>query len=458
LVVPSRPFLARVVDPRWLVIGLILAGPLAGCQLMPGMDNQKAGLNVQRLSVATTRPTKELYKELAPALTANGQLIAFWTPSNLVSEDTNNANDVFVQDRQAGSIERVSVAADGTQARGPSQNAAVTPDGRFIAFESRAANLTAGDTNNSVDVFVKDRQSGAVERVSVAADGDQANGGSYRPVLSADGRYVAFWSDASNLVPDDENGTYDNGGYDIFVKDRQSGALERVSVSSDGSEGMADSQSPSLSADGRYVAFGSYSSNLVPDDANGVPDIFVKDRQTGAVEQVSVTADGMQGNGGSFWNPVLADDGRYVAFWSEATNLTPDETNGVMDVFVKDRQTGALERASLAANGAEANGPSYSPTLSADGRHVAFWSEANNLVPGDTNGVPDIFVKERHSGAIERISLAGSGAEANGPSYNPIISADGRSIAFWSDASNLTSDDNNGKSDVFVVDRPAANP
>jgi Tol biopolymer transport system component len=440
------------------LVASIPAAGVGGCQLAPGIGSQKTGLNVHRLSIATARPAKEIYKEVGPALAANGQVVAFWTATNLVSDDTNNSSDVFVQDRETGSIERVSVAANGVEARSPSQNAAVSPDGRFVAFESRASNLAPGDTNSSVDIFIKDRQSGAVERVSVGSDGGQANGGSYRPALSADARYVAFWSDASNLVPNDENGTYDNGGYDIFVKDRVTGALERVSVASDGSEGLADSQSPALSEDGRFVAFGSYSNNLVADDANGLPDIFVKDRQSGAVEQVSLAADGTQADGESFWNPALSHDGRYVAFWSEATNLVPGDTNGAADIFVKDRETGALERVSLGASGAEANGPSYNPSLSADGTHVAFWSEASNLVSGDTNGVPDVFIKDRQRGSLERLSLSANATQGNGASYNPTLSADGRLIAFWSDASNLTADDTNGKTDVFLVERPAATP
>src|SRR5207249_2098029 len=140
----------------------------------------------------------------------------------------------------------------------PSLNAALSADGRFVAFESRATNLVPGDTNNSFDIFVKDRQTGAIERASVSASGVQGNGGSYRPALSADGRFVAFWSEASTLVPDDTNASYANGGYDIFVRDRQSGAIERVNVAADGEQALADSVTPAISADGRIVAFGSY--------------------------------------------------------------------------------------------------------------------------------------------------------------------------------------------------------
>ncbi|MBA2448749.1 MAG: PD40 domain-containing protein [Chloroflexi bacterium] len=389
-------------------------------------------------------------------MSAYGELVAFWSgASDLMPGDSNGTLDVFVKDLQSGALEAISVASDGTAGNGPSLNAVLSANGQLVAFESRASNLVAGDANRSSDIFVKDRLTGVVERVSMAADGRDGNDGSHRPALSADGRFVAFWSEAGNLVPDDTNQSYANGGYDIFVKDRQSGALERVSVAADGAEGIADSVAPSISADGRFVAFGSFAANLVPGDTNDVPDVFVKDRLTGAVERVSLTADGAQGDGDSFWNPHISGDGRFVAFWSEASNLVPGDTNGVPDVFVKDRQTGALERISLADQGAEGNGASYNPTLSADGRLLAFWSEAGNLVPDDTNGALDVFVRDRQTGAVEHVSLAADGTASDGASYSPTLSADGRLVAFWSEASNLVAGDSNGKLDVFTVDRSA---
>ena len=432
------------------VVGLTRPG-------VPDIAAQMAGPRVERIGAAAERPTGELYRAYGPALSGYGELVAFWSgASGLMPGDTNGTLDVFVKDRRTGALELVSVAPDGTAGDGPSLNAALSADGRFVAFESRASNLVVGDLNRSSDIFVKDRQTGALERVSVAADGRDGNDGSHRPALSADGRFVAFWSEAGNLVPDDTNQSYANGGYDIFVKDRQSGALERVSVAADGAEGIADSVAPSVSADGRFVAFGSFAPNLVRDDTNDVPDIFVKDRQTGAVERISLAADGTQGDADSFWNPQISADGRFVAFWSEAGNLVPGDTNGTPDVFVKDRQTGALDRISLAADGTGGSGPSYNPTLSGDGRLVAFWSEASNLVAGDTNGTPDVFVRDRHSGTIERSSLAADGTQGGGPSYNPTLSGDGLLVAFWSEASNLVVSEGSRNVDVYTVDRSAS--
>lgn len=446
---------ARVSIPR-LAIAPLAALALVGLARVADArpDQQPGGPRIERTIAAADRPSGQLHRAAGPVLSADGGLLVFWSGAgDLVAGDTNEAIDVFVKDRRGGAIERISVATDSGPGNGPSLNAVVSLDGRFVAFESRATNLVPGDRNRSSDIFVKDRQNGVVERVSVSADGAEGNGGSFRPALSADGRFVAFWSEASTLVPDDTNRTYDNGGYDVFVRDRLSGGIERVSVPVDGAQGNADSVTPTLSADGRFVAFGSYATNLVADDTNGVPDIFVKDRERGAVERISVTADGTQANADSFWNPIISADGRYVAFWSAADNLVPDDTNGATDIFIHDRQTGAVERISLAADGSQGNGASYGPALSADGQLVAFWSEATTLVPEDSNGVADIFVKDRRSGAIERISAASNYAQGDGLSYSPTLSADGRLVAFWSEASNLAPDDANGKSDVFVVDR-----
>jgi|GEM_PF-1585857 len=225
-----------------------------------------------------------------------------------------------------------------------------------------------------------------VQRVSVASGGTQGNGDSGCPSISADGRYVAFQSYASNLVPGDTNGTWD-----VFVHDRLTGQTTRVSVASDGTQGNGDSECPSISADGRYVAFASLASNLVPGDTNGTWDVFVHDRLTGQTTRVSVASGGAQGNSGS-WCPSISADGRYVAFQSYASNLVPGDTNGVLDVFVHDRLTGQTTRVSVASDGTQGDSYSFGSSISADGRYVAFSSLASNLVPGDTNDKPDIFV------------------------------------------------------------------
>ena len=341
---------------------------------------------------------------------------------------------------------RVSVASDGTEGNDVSLGSALSADGRFVAFDSAATDLVAGDTNGVSDVFVHDRQTGTTERVSVASDGAQGNGSSglvtfaFPPALSADGRFVAFVSFATNLVASDTN-----GATDVFVHDRQTATTERVSVASDGTEGNAASAGATLSADGRFVAFHSAATNLVAGDTNGTNDVFVHDRQTGITERVSVASDGTQGNNASSY-PAFSADGRFVAFDSDATDLVAGDTNGTTDVFVHDRQTATTERVSV-------NGFSAGPALSADGRFVAFHSTGSNLVAGDTNGATDVFVHDRQTGTTERVSGASDGTQGNDASAGPALSADGRLVAFHSSATNLVAGDANRAYDVFVHDR-----
>ncbi len=292
------------------------------------------------------------------------------------------------------------------------------------------------------------------ERVSVATGGAQATGTSFTGAISADGRFVAFYSDAINLVSGDTN-----AAFDVFVHDRQTGTTERVSVATGGVQAIGgDSYAPSISADGRFVAFYSLATNLVSGDTNAAFDVFVHDRQTGTTERVSVATGGAEANNTSLY-PVISADGRFVAFWSDATNLVSGDTNAAYDVFVHDRQTGTTERVSVATGGGQATGGSYSPSISADGRFVAFYSLATNLVGSDTNGKADVFVHDRQTGTTERVSVATNGAQATGgDSANPAISADGRFVAFESDATNLIGGDGNGFRDIFVRDRGTSGP
>jgi Tol biopolymer transport system component len=344
----------------------------------------------------------------------------------------------------------VSINSSGVQANNDNTDCSISADGRFVAFTSSATNLVGGDTNGNFDVFVRDRQNGTTERVSVSTGGMEGNGGSTSPSISADGRYVAFFSEASNLVPGDTN-----SAGDIFVRDRQSGTTERVSVATGGAEGNGFSFVSSISADGRYVAFDSGSSNLVPGDTNSRPDIFVRDRQTDTTTRVSVDSSGVQANDYSEL-PRISADSRYVAFKSNASNLAPGDTNNALDIFVHDRQGATTERVSVDSNGVQANGDSGSylfVSITANGRFVAFASSATNLVPGDTNGVMDIFVRDRQSSTTERVSVDSAGGQANGDSANPSLSADGRFIAFESGATNLIGGDTNAAFDVFLRDR-----
>ncbi|MFD8499175.1 TolB family protein [Amycolatopsis sp. NPDC059657] len=333
-------------------------------------------------------------------------------------------------------VDLVSRSQWGTHGDAASWTPVISADGRYVAFPSEASTLVRGDRNGVSDVFVKDLWTGSVDRLT---DGD---GPSYDPpALSADGRYVAFLSGAANLVPGDTNGVDD-----VFVKDRRRGTV--VSVSKGGN--ATSYGSPALSADGRFVAFRSDASNLVPGDTNGVADVFVKDLVTQAIERVSVGADGTQGDKLVSHGIAMSADGRYVVFPSAATNLVPGDTNASVDMFVKDRRTGGIVRANTAADGTQGKSYTLMPSITADGRKVAFVAWGDNLVPNDTEDTPDVFVKDLVTGAISRVNTSSDGTLAEASPLGPVISADGRTIAFSSISSNLVPHDTNKVDDVFV--------
>ena len=302
-------------------------------------------------------------------------------------------------------------SSEPTTASGASFATSLSSDGRYVAFESTAPDLVAGDTNGVSDVFLRDRAAGTVELVSVSSSEAQGSGVSFAPRVSPDGRFVVFESAAPNLVTGDTNGRTD-----IFLRDRQAGTTVRVSVGAGGVGGNFDSYLASVSADGRYVAFQSIASNLVAGDTNGVSDVFVRDLQSGTTSRVSVGAGGAQGTGGDSTLARISADGRYVVFQSAATNLVAGDTNAALDVFVRDRQTGTTTRVSVTNGGAQANAASGEAQISSDGRYVVFTSTGTSLVAGDTNGLSDVFVRDRQAGTTSRVSLLSGGGQADGAS------------------------------------------
>jgi hypothetical protein len=394
-----------------------------------------------------------------PAISANGQVVAFDSAaSTLVPGDTNGQADVFVHDRSTGSTERVSVSTAGVQGNDFSSRPALDGSGNLVVFDSGASNLVTGDTNHALDVFVHDRAAGTTERISVSSSGLQGNGQSNSPSMSDDGRFVSFISSASNLVHNDTNGVED-----VFVRDLVAGTTELVSITSSGQQANSSTTEASISADGRWVAFSSFATNLVPGDTNGHFDVFIHDRQTGLTELVSVSSDETQGDAQST-TPSVSGDGQVVAFWSQATNLVPGDTNGRPDVFVRDRVAGTTERASVSSDEQQGDGNSpeagvrgfvaEGPDITPDGRFVAFSSSSTNLVPGDTNTCPlffdqfpgqcpDAFVRDRVAGTTERVNVASDGTQANDRTVDPAISDDGSVVAFFSAAGNLVPNDTN---------------
>lgn len=378
------------------------------------------------------------------AVSVDGRFVAFHSDaSNLVPGDTNDITDVFVRDRQAGTTRRVSVGPGGAQADSSSRGPDITPNGRFVAFESDARNLVPGDTNNEVDVFLHDTSTGRTRLVSVRGDGVRGGRSSRDPAVSDDGRYVAFVTAAEELTP----GTT-GGGPHIVLRDMQTGTIRLVSARPDGAPGDAFSENPAISGNGLFVAFVSLAANLVPGDTNGEADVFVYDRRTRGLRRASVGQGGVQADrsGGS---PTLSKTGNIVAFASDAGNLVPGDTNGQADVFVRDLEAGTTRRVSVGPGGRQGRRVSRGPlSLSATGRYVAFESLAR-LVDTDSNGRMDVYVHDTVKDTTSRVSVGPGGAQGDRSSDRANISADGRFVAFQSEATNLVPGDTNSVNDIF---------
>lgn len=360
---------------------------------------------------------------------------------------------------QAQVTTRVSVATGGVQANGesPYAGAKLSANGQVVAFRSVATNLVAGDTNGYSDIFVHDRATGITTRVSVATGGAQALGGnSNNPSISADGRYVSFSSNATNLVPGDTN-----NASDVFVHDRAWGTTTLVSADPSGAPGDGVSDSSAISGDGKTIAFRSLATNLVDSPTAG-SQIFVRNVDStglGTTTLVSVDSTGLgYGNGESGLTQVmLSADGNVVGFSSVASNLVATDTNGaVRDVFVRNLALGTTTLVSRSTSGLQGMNSSYGSALSAEGRYVAFASR-NNFVNGDSNNIEDVFVRDTFTNATIRVSVDSAGKQGNAASgysegWGISISADGMRVAFQSLASNLVKGDTNGFEDVFLRD------
>lgn len=400
---------ALTADGRY--IAFQSSAPVGGIIVQDAATGQ-----ARRVSISSTGAAADGWAD-RPAISAAGRFVTFISNArNLVPDDTNGVPDVFVHDRdkdedgvfdEAGAIatERVSISSEGTQMGSPSKLfgiPSISADGRHVVFSTNSPDLVAGDTNRESDVFVHDRKTRTTEIASVTPSGtpgeDASLGVGLPTTISADGRYVCFFSEAQDLVPDDTNGqNRENRGWDVFVRDRQENSTVRVSVADDGSEIPASGPIlgalySSISADGRFVAFISESWDLVPEDSNGDYDVFVHDRDTDengifdesggiSTTRANVSSSGEQANEhdklvifkrGLSNVPSISGDGRFVAFESWATNLVSDDGNGQLDAFLHDRFTGVTDRISVSTIGAETGEGTFFPTLSSGGRHVAF--------------------------------------------------------------------------------------
>lgn len=469
-------------------------------------------------------------------ISANGRFVAYNSyASNLVAGDTNNDSDVFLLDLSTETTQRVSLTASGTQSTGGSSAVAVSNDGQIIVFGSQAADLVPGDTNGFSDLFVRDRAASSTTRISVSSSGGEADFGVqtvFKMLPRAEGIYCN--SGATNLVAGDTNNSIDvfmlplgmnsrpgphitalapglvlpGGSLEIFghgfssiasantvlvgglVANVTSASFSRLvvtvpasavdgpvlvslsdqvgntamlrvgvrrnSVAGSGAQANGASAAFGASTEGRYSLFSSAATNLVAGDTNGYVDVFVKDTVTGRIERISMGLAGAEPNADCV-NPSMSGDGRFIAFESDATNLVAGDTNGVRDIFVYDRARKQMITFSRPLGGGQSNGASRNACFSADGSYVAFESDATNLVSGDTNGVTDVFVAWFIIQCVRfRLSVDSSGNEANGPSHKPRASFSGDVVVFESDATNLVTGDTNGVRDVFVHRRGPA--
>lgn len=483
-----------------------VAGPAGGGDLVFDLDPVGATELVSRSSAGVVGDSNSTNASVS----GDGRYVAFesvstnFDPSMAAQPECHvgaapKCIQVYVRDRATGVTQLVSRSSSGIVASEHSYLPAISADGRFVAFQSDATNLVPGDTNQLADVFVRDLKRGITERVSVSSTGAQmrtnaanalqTNIGNYkRPAISADGSVVAFTSSADGLDPRTHCSPAEFAEFmtllvqapppgrcsvEVYVRDRVRRTTELVSQRADGKP-SSQATSPSLSADGTRVAFAAIDGVTDPQRGCTVnPPCFraiVRDRRTGVTRAASVSSNGVPANWSVFSDSVsVSGDGNRVAFQSEADNLVPGDTNLITDTFVFDLTTGVTVLASAPATSATQPSPPRSPAnnvfdespgaidpatgLSRDGRFVVFNSEADNLVPNDTNAQPDIFVYDLATGATVIVSVGSDGAQGMRVSSFPVISGNGTAVAFQSN-STFASDDDNRHVDVFLHDVP----
>lgn len=386
-----------------------------------------------------------------PAISGNGRFVAFESVGKFTGQDAGTDADVFVHDRRIGKTKRISVKSNGKEVNSAdgSEDASISADGRFVAFASDAA-LTNGDTNDMLDVFVHDRKTGRTKRVSVTSTEQQVLADSEDPAISANGRYVAFDSDGQFTGGDG------NGMADVYERDLRAGTTKRISVNSNGQGVPADSRSPAVSANGRFVAFESDGQLTPQPDYGPTPlldsDVFVRDTKAHKTTRMSLKSNGDEASSVAqiaSRDPAISADGRFVTFRTTGA-FVPGDANGLEDVYIHDRQTARTRVVSVTSSGTPGNAPSgiAAPApLSANGRYVAFESNAD-LVGSDGNGYRDVYIRDRRTGKTKRGSVRSDGGAVDANHQEPAISGDGRFVAFASLGA-FTGDDSGNDFDVF---------
>ena len=354
---------------------------------------------------------------------------------------------IYLHDRVTGETVLVSVSPTGQAPTGNVGNPHISGDGSYVAYDSTAKNLVPGDRNRKTDVFVYDREAATTKLISRNPDGKPANGHSGGPVLSRDGGYVVYHSNARDLVEGDRGGPWG-----VVRTDLVTGTTIVVSLRPDGRRPREDSSALDVSVDGRIVTYRTDSADIAPGDDNGLFDVFAYDVETGTTELVSRAPDGSVADGNSAGGSI-SDDGRFVTFWSDAADLVPPDTLGHYDVYRLDRASGELQRVTVGTGGDPANGWSGQPTISADGTLITFASDATDLGAGGLDAVTDVFVTDLAEGTTEIVTRGRHDTPPDADSEYPFLSADGSVVAYASHASNLVRGDRNDVRDVFVYRR-----
>jgi len=391
------------------------------------------------------------------AISADGRYVGFdSTATNLIAGGNSFAQNVFVHDTQTDLTTLVSKNKDGTDGGNAlSTTPYLSNDGRYVVFSSNASDIVLNDNNGNRDVFLYDMQLNTMKLVSKNNAGTgSANGASFAYDISADGRYIAYESSAADIVANDSNGTYD-----IYIYDAVTDITILASKSKLGT-GTANSASkaPSLSSDGRYVTFYSSATDMASTDTDTKNDVFIYDRVTNVTALVSINTSLAGSGNGNSWNAKISKGANYVTFSSTSSDLVLNDTNNSTDVFLYDVTTSQITLVSKNTTGTgTGNGYSYSPMISSNGQFVTYSSQASDLVSADTNANQDIFLYDSQLDSNVLVSSNVTGIDsANGYSTCNTISSDGRYILFSSSATNITLISNNEGPetfDAFIYDR-----
>jgi len=432
---------------KWLLVLVLMAAIISTAVLHSRASTVR---NIELISIqgGATQGDNDCFNS---AISDDGLYVAFeslstsWGFDDSAPDcDNDNCMDIFVRDRQNGQLEKISVDyVSGETGNGDSSGPSLSNDGRYVIFSSRASNLAGeADVGNFQDVFLHDRQEGDTRFASLSYQGKQINGDSVDGIITSDGRYIVFVSNGTNVKPGETN-----EWYDVYRRSLTSGEVDRISVGMNGEASNEESRAPAVSYDGRYIAFQSMASNLVPNDENGRLDIFLYDANTQVMTRVSQNSEGEGGDGNSR-RPQISPTGEFVVFQSGAANLVAGDTNNVDDIFLYQVANSELRRVNLTRSNEQADAKSSSPFICQNGRFISFASESQ-LIPLDENGVSDIFFYDTLDDEIQAVSVNAQGYWGNENSNRPPISRDCHWVTFASNADNLVEGDDNDSRDIF---------